>query len=97
MIERFLRERPSSSACGCWSSLPEAWERTGRHPEYVDHTVFDSMHITLHDLLHGYRIEGFLRRQSKPEQEARRTSSRQRRSPRSSLSREAVPGALAPG
>ena len=34
------------------------WERTGRHPQYSQYSVFIMFrHLTLHDMLHAYRIE----------------------------------------
>ncbi len=37
---------------------PAQWERTGRHPEYSRYSVFIMFrHLTLHDMLHAYRIE----------------------------------------
>jgi predicted alpha/beta superfamily hydrolase len=69
-IGRFIQER-SELVARLRELPPEAWERQGRHPEYALYTVFGlARHISLHDLLHGYRIEGFLRRQEWPEQEA---------------------------
>jgi predicted alpha/beta superfamily hydrolase len=69
-VARFLQERGELVA-RLRDLPPEAWERPGRHPEYALYTVFGmARHISLHDLLHGYRIESFLRREEWPEQEA---------------------------
>ncbi|HEV2851558.1 MAG TPA: alpha/beta hydrolase-fold protein [Thermoanaerobaculia bacterium] len=60
--ERFARERGELAAI-LRALPPEAWERAGRHPEYEGYTVYVlARHITLHDMLHGYRIEDVLRR-----------------------------------
>ena len=42
---------------------PGAWDRPGQHPEYALYTIFGmARHVAVHDMLHGYRIEDFLRR-----------------------------------
>jgi predicted alpha/beta superfamily hydrolase len=60
--ERFTRERGELAAL-LRALPPEAWARTGRHPDYEGYTVFIlARHISLHDMLHGYRIEDVLQR-----------------------------------
>ena len=68
--EQFVRERAELVA-RLRDLPPEGWERVGRHPEYAYYTVFGmTRHMSLHDGLHGYRIEDSLRRTEWPEQEA---------------------------
>ena len=94
-IERFLRERGELIA-RLRELPPEAWARPGRHPEYAHYTVYDmARHITLHDLLHGYRIEGFLQRQEWPEQEAPVQVEAAAQEPEEPTVEAAIPGALA--
>lgn len=60
--ERFVRERGELVAL-LRALPPEGWARTGHHPEYDGYTVFIlARHISLHDMLHGYRMEDDLRR-----------------------------------
>ena len=68
-IERFTRERAELVA-RLRDLPPELWDRPGQHPEYALYTIFGmARHVAVHDMLHGYRIEDFLRR-SEPEEEA---------------------------
>lgn len=47
---------------------PEAWERSGRHPEMPGYTLFRlARNAVLHDMLHGYRIEQMLFKQDWPD------------------------------
>jgi predicted alpha/beta superfamily hydrolase len=94
-VEKFVRERGELVAR--LRDLPaEGWERPGQHPEYALYTVFGmARHITLHDLLHGYRIEDSLRRTEWPEQEAPAHVEPPALEPEEPTVEAAVPGSLA--
>ena len=45
------------------SLAPEDWQRTARHEDYADYSIFIMFrHFTLHDALHAYRIEEVLQK-----------------------------------
>lgn len=68
---RFVHERADLVA-RLRALPPEAWDRTGQHPEIEGYTVFRlARQIVLHDMLHGFRIEEALYRQAWPEEHPR--------------------------
>jgi predicted alpha/beta superfamily hydrolase len=94
-IARFLHER-EELILRLRDLPPEAWQRPGRHPEYAVYNIFGVVrHITLHDLLHGYRIETFLRREEWPEQEPLIHVEPPAPEPEEPTAEAAIPGSLA--
>jgi predicted alpha/beta superfamily hydrolase len=66
-IERFARERADLVA-RLRGLPPEGWERTGRHPERPNYTVFVlARQMAVHDMLHAFRIEDLRYRTDWPE------------------------------
>jgi hypothetical protein len=61
-LERYVSDRARLVA-KLRKLSPEDWDRTARHAEYREYSVFIMFrHVALHDFLHAYRIEELLLR-----------------------------------